>query len=135
MARIASTMSRKRGLGGTQGTLIMPLHLRAKPENKASSGKLRQASANVGQHHGTAQEGKERAGFLGSTSPQTALLRLACRVRYVSQADTMRPEPCVKLQYSVLPSGPLHSIRLIVPYSPPPYQQNGAAACPESLPP
>ena len=38
-----------------------------------------------------------------------------------------------KPEYSVVPSVPLHSVRLIVPHSPSPYQQNGAADCPKSL--
>ena len=40
-----------------EATLSMPLHLRTEPENKASSAKLRQVPADVGQHHGTAREG------------------------------------------------------------------------------
>src|SRR5262249_20658011 len=101
------------------------------PENKASAGKLCEVPADVGQHHGTAREGnrhgspqayasgmfsrkrhgQERAvlGFRDPQGSETALLRLACRVRYVSQPSKMRPEPCVKLEHSVVPSVALHS--------------------------
>jgi hypothetical protein len=97
----------------------MALYLRAEPKHKTSSGKLRQVPADVGQHHGTAREGnrhrspqeyalsmfsrkhhgQERVvlGFGDPQGPEPALLRLACRVRYVSQAGKMRPESCVKL--------------------------------------
>ena len=55
--------------------------------------------------------GQERVvlSFWDPQGPETALLRLACRVRYVSQAGKMRPEPCVKLEHSVVPSVALHS--------------------------